>query len=164
MKLLKTWEGRLLHPRCDDRTEAVLAAWCDQTDSYWPGLFYCYGDYRIPGTNNGTERHIKDMKQLVRLLSRSPNPAARFISHAATNSMVGSRPTLPGEAFLASRSSEDIRNAEKQLRAKRGRQTVQRQVRRSPAKFAAEFLEQWKQSFDPPHNDYPPPQREFAAS
>lgn len=153
-----------MNPRCDEHTKGVLEAWCDQTDSYWPGLFYSYGDYRVPGTNNGMERHIKDMKQLVRLLSRSPNPAARFITHAATNSIVGSRPVLPGEAFLAGRSTEDFKKAQQVLRSRRRKQSVHHQVRRNPAKFAEHFLERWKQSFLSPQSEHPPPERAFSAS
>ena len=68
-KLRKTWERRLLHPECEEdvKAEAVLRKWCEQRDSYWPGLFHCYGDYRIPGSNNDIERFINDMKQLEQL-------------------------------------------------------------------------------------------------
>jgi len=44
-KLRESWERRLRSPRCDADMKAaeMLKDWCKQTDSYWPGLFHCYG-------------------------------------------------------------------------------------------------------------------------
>ena len=147
LKLRKTWEGRLLHPECEEdiKAEPVLSKWCEQTDSYWPGLFHCYGDYRIPGSNNDIERFIKDMKQLVRVLSRNPNPAVRFITHAATNALLATRPVLPDEKTLASYSAEAMREATRQLQERRRAMGIQQQVRRSPHRFGEACLNRLRQ-------------------
>jgi hypothetical protein len=141
-KLYKTWENRILNPRCDDdiKAEPVLSKWCEQTDSYWPGLFHCYGDYRIPGTNNDIERFIKDMKQLERALSKNPNPAMRFILHAARNALLSTRPVLPDEHFLAAQSEETMREAARLLREQSRTMGIQQQVRRSPKRFGESLL------------------------
>jgi hypothetical protein len=147
-KLRKNWERRLASPRCEADLEAaeMLGAWCDQTDSYWPGLFYCYGDYRIPATNNEMELWIKEMKQLERRLSGNPNPAARFIRHAAINALLASRPRLPDETFLASRSEQEVKAAVRRLNARRRKLGLSHLVRRDPTRFAELVLERWKQS------------------
>lgn len=156
LKLRDGWERRLRSPRCDEQTRSILSAWCEQTDSYWPGLFHCYGNPHIPATNNGTEQLIKETKQLERLLSRSPKPAVRFIRHAATNAKVRGWPRLPGKEFLASRSIEQLRDAERQLRERRRQQGVQSRARRDIDGFAQEVLKRWKQSNDPPAPEHPP--------
>ena len=147
-KLRKSWERRLLHPRCEDDINAaeMLNAWCEQTDSYWPGVFHCYGDFRIPATNNEMERFIKAMKQLERRLSGNPNPEMRFIRHAAINALVGTRPTLPGEDFLASVSREAWSEAEQRLARRQKKHGLSRLVRRNPERFCELLLERWKQS------------------
>lgn len=148
-KLRKSWEKRLLNPksRADigDEPEEMLSNWCNQTDSYWPGLFHTYGDFRIPGTSNDIERHIKEMKQLVRNLSRNPNPAQRFIRHAATNAIVSSHPSLPDAAELAIRSTEQIAAAKKQLADRRRSLSATQLARRNPKKYREAFVERWKQ-------------------
>jgi hypothetical protein len=146
-KLRKTWERRLLYPECEEDVKAapVLKKWCDQTDSYWPGLFHCYGDYRIPGSNNDIERFINDMKQLVRVLCRNPNPAVRFIRHAATNALLATRPVLPDARTLASYSEEAIREATRQLRQRRRTMGIEQQVRRNPTRFGEACLRRLRQ-------------------
>lgn len=108
----------------DDNTWRILAKWYNQTDTYWPGLFHCYADPRIPATSNDIERLIKDMKQLERVLSRNPRPAARFILNAPTNSIVTSHPELPGAELLAQLGPDALRHAEAQLRRERKRRGV----------------------------------------
>ena len=126
----------------------MLKDWCKQTDSCWPGLFHCYGDDRIPGTNNEIERFIKEMKQLERKLSRNPNPELRFIRHAAINALLAHRPSLPGETFLARLSEQEWKTAEQLLAAERRKQGLSHLIRRKPERFAELILERWEQSWN----------------
>ena len=144
-KLRKNWEKRIASPRCSADLDAaeMLGDWCAQTDSYWPGLFHTYSDFRLPGTSNDIERHIKDNKQLVRKQSGSPNPARRFIRHGATNAVVTSRPVLPDKNDLASRSAGDWAVAKKELAARRKSHTALHLARRDPEKYRKRFLERW---------------------
>ena len=124
----------------------MLSDWCDQTDSYWLGLFHCYGDFRIPATNNEMERFIKEMKQLERTLSRNPNPEIRFIRHAAINALLASRPSLPGEDFLANVNAQEVKAAVRRLASRRKEQGLAHLLRRNPERFCELALERWKQS------------------
>lgn len=147
-ELRESWERRLRNPQSpeDIKAAGMFKAWCDQTYSYWPGLFHCYGDFRIPATNNEMERFIKEMKQLERKLSRNPNPELRFIRHAAINALLAHRPSLPDETFLASVSAHDWKAAEQSLAAQRRKLGLSRLIRRDPDRFADLILEQWKQA------------------
>ena len=53
-KMHERWVERMMRPQPsgDNREWAILGTWCNQTKNYWPGLFHCYADPRIPGTNN----------------------------------------------------------------------------------------------------------------
>jgi hypothetical protein len=148
-KLRKAWEKRAASPRCQADTEEteMLSNWCEQTDSYWPGLFHTYSDFRLPGTSNDIERYIKDQKQRVRQQSRNPNPARRFIRNAATNAVVSSRPVLPDKDDLATRSAQEWGAAQKELAARRQSLTAQQQARRTPKKYTERFLERWRTIF-----------------
>jgi hypothetical protein len=132
------------HKTGDVQGFEILATWCNQTKNYWPGLFHCYADPRIPGTNNSLELFIKEMKQMVRLLSRNPNPATRVIRHAATNAIVVTRPELPGKEFLAKCSPQLLAKVEKSLKFRRRRNGAVLRVRRDVQGFANGVLERWK--------------------
>lgn len=152
MKLRKTWETRLSSPIYKGQIveHGILLGWCDLTDAYWPGLFHCYSDPRIPATNNELERHIKRMKQLERVFSSHANPAMRFISHAATNSKVTALPIIPDEKALARHTTQDIRDATKRLKASRRKHGVAQRIRRTPKTFIEELLVRWKTACPPP--------------
>jgi hypothetical protein len=129
---------------CGDKEAwGMLMTWCNQTDNYWPGLFHCYADPRIPGTSNDIERLIKEMKQLERLLSRSPRPAARFILNAPTNALLTSHPELPGAAALARLGPDVLEQAEDRLRSERKRRGVGWRAIRNFKAAKASLLERW---------------------
>ncbi len=134
----------------DEEALSMLAKWCDQTDTYWPGLFHCYADPRIPATSNDVERLIKDMKQLERLLSRNPRPAARFILHAPTNAIVTSHPELPGAEFLARLGPDVLRTAEARLQSVRVKRSIGWRTIRNFKKAKATVLERWKDACSDP--------------
>ena len=129
---------------------AILADWCNQLDSYWPGLFHCYSDPRLPGTNVAMERHIKEMKQWERVISRNPNPAVRFTRHAAINATVITHPQLPGADFLASRSTAELQTVTRVLKAQRRKQGVASLVRRDMDRFKRGIVARWKEACAPP--------------
>lgn len=145
-KMHERWVERMMRPQPsgDNREWAILGTWCNQTKNYWPGLFHCYADPRIPGTNNALEAFIKQMKQMVRLISRNPNPATRFIGSAAMNAIAVTHPELPGEDFLASRSASVMQQAEASLLGRRRKLGASLKVRRDVDGFAASVLERWK--------------------
>ena len=147
-ELRKSWECRLRNPQCDAdiTSEKMLKDWCKQTDSYWPGLFHCYGDSRIPRTNNEMERFIKEMKQLERKLSRNPHPELRFILHAAINALLAHLPSLPDETFLVSLSEQEWKTPEQRLTKQRRKLGLSHLIRRKPERFAELILEKLKQS------------------
>lgn len=134
---------------------SMLAGWCNQTDTYWPGLFHCYADPRIPATNNDIERLIKEMKQLERVLSKNPRPATRFIMHAPTNAMVTSRPQLPGAEFLARLGPEVIRQTEARLRGERKRRGVGWRAIRNFKGAKATLVERWEEACREPDTRQP---------
>jgi len=137
----------------DGRAWALLANWCNQTDNYWQGLFHCYADPRIPATNNDMEHLIKEMKQLERVLSRNPNPAIRFILHAATNALVTGRPSLPGADYLARCGADAMHQAETRLRADRKRRGVGWRAIRNFKDAKVSLLERWKLACDESKTD-----------
>lgn len=147
-KKRERWLSRILRSAstADPEDGVIYATWCNQVDSYWPGLFHCYADPRIPNTNNDMERFIKEMKQLERFLSRNPNPAVRFLRNAATTALVVTRPELPGERFLASRTAADLRMAADVLLAQRKKFGAAQMVRRDVTKFAAHTVARWKEA------------------
>ena len=147
-KMRDRWVQRLLRSTnlSDDKDYEILGAWCNKTDNYWPGLFHCYSDPRIPGTNNGMEIFIKEIKQLERHLSQNPNPATRVIRHAATNAIATTRPELPGKEFLARCSPQLIAQAEASLKAKRKTLGAARYARRNIDAFAENALERWRRA------------------
>lgn len=147
-KMRKQWVERMMRPQStgDERVWGILGTWCNQTDNYWPGLFHCYADPRIPGTNNSLEAFIKQMKQMVRLLSRNPNPATRFIGQAATNAIAFTHPELPGKDFLASRSAAVIQQAEASLKSRRRKLGAALRIRRDIDGFAKSVQERWKKA------------------
>jgi len=140
------WKSRLRKPlyKGQFKEQSILLDWCAITDSYWPGLFHCYADPRIPGTNNALERLIKDMKQLERVISRNPNPASRFVVHAATNAILSTRQELPTAEQLARHTPQQIKLASLRLKQRRRKQSIASRVRRSTIRFANELLERWK--------------------
>ena len=142
------WASALKRAAIIDDEDAwiMLATWCEQTDNYWPGLFWCYSDPRIPATNNALEQLIKEMKQLERVLSRNPRPAIRFILHAATNALVTSRPQLPGADFLAQLGAEAIQKAEARLRSERKQRGVRWRAIRDFDGAKIRLLEHWEQA------------------
>lgn len=147
-KIRERWVGRLMRHQSsgDDREWTILGAWCNQTDNYWPGLFHCYADPRIPGTNNSLELFIKEQKQFVRVLARNPRPATRFLRHAADNAIVLTRPKLPGKEFLARRSAVEMQQAEASLQAARRKLGAALRIRRDVDRFAMVVLERWKKA------------------
>lgn len=132
------------HAGLDEDSYVLLATWCNQTENYWPGLFHCYADPRIPATNNDMERLIKKIKQLERVLSKNPNPAIRFILHAATNALVTGRPELPGAEFLARCGPTVIRETEARLRAQQKRRGVGWLAIRNFDGAKERLLESWR--------------------
>lgn len=96
------------------------------------------------------ERHIKEMKQWERVISRNPNPAVRFTRHAATNATVIAHPQLPGAEFLASRSTAELQAATKILKAQRRKQGVASLVRRDMDRFKTGIIARWKEAWGPP--------------
>jgi hypothetical protein len=147
-KMRERWVERMMRPQGtgDDREWAILGAWCNQTDNYWPGLFHCYADPRIPGTNNSLELFIKQMKQMVRLISRNPNPATRVIGQAATNAIAVTHPELPGKEFLASRSAAVMQQAESSLKGRRRKLGAALRIRRDVDGFVKSVQERWKEA------------------
>lgn len=128
----------------DEDSWTLLATWCNQTDNYWPGLFHCYADPRIQATNNDMERLIKKIKQLERVISKNPNPANRFILHAATNALVTGRPELPGAEFLARCDPAMILQTEACLRAQQKRRGVGWRALRNFEGAKEGLLEAWR--------------------
>jgi hypothetical protein len=121
----------------------LLTDWCKITKSYWPGLFYCYSDHRIPQTNNELERLIKDLKRLERYLSKSPNPGKRFVRNAPINAHFINRRTLPGEEFLAKLNHGAIAAAKAALRVAGTKTGVLRGARRHYSRLLREIVALW---------------------
>ena len=142
------WVDRMMHPQGpgDEREWDVLGGWYSQTDNYWPGLFHCYADPRIPGTNNTMEQFINQQKQMFRVLARNPHPATRFIRHAADTAIVDTLPELPGKDFLARRSAAEMQQAEASLRASQRKLGAAQRIRRDVDGFARGVLERWKKA------------------
>jgi hypothetical protein len=143
------WEQQLnrLQRQPERLAESVLAAWCGTTDTYWAGLFHCYSNPYIPGTNNSTEQRIKDIKTFERVLAKNPKPAMRFLRHATINALfVGRDEELPGEDFVASASREDVATAKALLRRTQGRWGTMRKARLQRTKLLGSLQERWKQA------------------
>lgn len=148
-KMRENWEGQLkrLQRSPNELAESVLTAWCGTTETYWPGLFHCYSNPYIPGTNNSTEQRIKDIKTFERVLAKNPKPAIRFLRHAAINALfIGRDGDLPGEDFIANTSREDIAAAKNTLRGGQGRWAVMRKARLQRTKLLGQLQERWKQA------------------
>lgn len=142
------WEKELTRLRRGpkDPRRRLLTEWCKITRSYWPGLFHCYSDPRIPATNNEMERLIKDLKQLERLLSKSPNPGMRFVRNAPINAHFINRRSLPGEEFLAKLSTETIGATKAALRRCAAKTGILRGARQHYSRTLAEIRTEWTQS------------------
>ncbi len=128
------WQAELVTAQSTDetpKTQRVLSEWERLTDLYWPGLFHCLVNPRIPATNNGTERAILALKQLERVLSRNPKPAKRFVRNAATNAYFLNLPSLPGEEFIATRRPHEFQQAAAYLKERRRQAGIAYQARRN---------------------------------
>lgn len=120
-EMRKNWELELQKLDAASEKDALgvefLAECCRITDEQWVGLFHCYVNPRIPGTNNGTEQLIATLKSLERVLSRNPNPGARFIRNAPVMALFVNQQRPPGAAFIGTRGPEDMARVRRQLRA-----------------------------------------------
>lgn len=127
------WETELqrLRSHPEDPARPLLKEWIGLTKSYWPGLFHCYVDDRIPRTNNEMERFIKELKTLERRLSQNPNPAVRFNRNAPVNAAFANRAALPGFDYLACCSTEEIEAAKKSMKASRRKTGIMRLSRKN---------------------------------
>lgn len=136
------------HPEVphDEEAYALLNGWSNRLELYWKNLFHCYSNPHIPATNNEMERVILDLKQLERILSRSPRPGDRFIRHAATNAMVVGRPELPGETFLVRCGQKAIEQAVTRLRAQRKQHGIGVTACRDWPRARDRLLAQWKEA------------------
>lgn len=114
------------------------------TDDQWEGLFHCYGNPRIPQTNNGTEQLIAQLKSLERLLARNPSPGSRFIRSAPITAAFVNRETLPGESFIASRSPEEIALVRRNRKAAAHKASVARQARHNLPQLIERLKARWK--------------------
>ena len=130
-------------PKKPSPEQELLAKWCKITRSYWPGLFWCYSDPRIPRTNNELERLIKDLKRLERFLSRSPNPGRRFVTNAPINAVFINRRNMPGEDFLAKLTHSKFAEVKATLRAAAGKEGVLRGARRRYSRVLQDIVADW---------------------
>lgn len=134
----------------DAEAWGMLMTWCNQTDNYWPGLFHCYADPRIPATSNDIERLIKAMKQLERILSRSPRPGTRFILNAPVNALVTSHPQLPEAESLANLGPRVLQQVEARLRSERTRRGIGWRATRNLKAAKVTLLTRWKDACKEP--------------
>jgi hypothetical protein len=144
-ELRQTWEKRLskIDLSADKPGAYFLSECCRLTDDQWDGLFHCFSNPRIPGTNNGTEQFIGQLKSLERVLAKNPNPGARFIRNAPINAAFVNRRQFPGKTFIAGRTPDEmaaIRQARKKAAHKVG---VARLARKDIHKLLDRLKKQW---------------------
>jgi len=145
------WEDQLAQltaSESDQEAAELLNAWQGLMDSYWPGLFHCYGNPYLPATNNGTEKLIGQLKRLEQFLANNSRPASRFVRNAPHLALLVNRQQLPGEAFLASRRSEDFRKAKAYLQARRERAGMASRARADFSGVLKGLEERWNNSSD----------------
>lgn len=156
-ELRKGWEKELraLQRKADTSAAPILKEWIKLTNSYWPGLFHCYIDTRIPQTNNEMERFIKELKTLERRLSRMPKPALRFTRNAPVNATFANRRVLPGAEELARHSREDLERAKEAMRSNTKKLGVYRLARRNIDKALSRVLQLWSRGGQGPPSPKP---------
>ena len=165
-KMTDAWEASLRNFSEDPKNPAaqVLASWGKTTASYWPGLFHTYSSPYIPGTNNSTEQTIKKSKSNERVFSGNPNPAHRFLRHAAINAIFIGMDELPGAEFLRSLTHEDIAKAKATLRSTSARWVIIHRARHRRAEHLNRLEERWKQAeHSPPFVETMDGSEEFAS-
>ncbi len=123
------------------------------TDEQFEGLFHCFINPHIPGTNNGTEQLIKRLKSDERTQSKMPNPGERFINNAPISALFITQENVPDEAFIASRTREEMTQARTALKQTRHRTGVARLARSDLPKLLDRVKKRWALRSAPP----PPP-------
>lgn len=145
-QLTEKWKSELAELKTrgeDDEAQALLAGWIKVAASYSADLFHCYSNPHIPPTNNAMEKFIGDLKKLEQLLANNPRPASRFVRHAPTRAIFFKCKQLPGQAFLASRSKEDLKQAKAYLELRRKHASIAYRARRDFTRTVRSLQEQW---------------------
>lgn len=116
------------------------------TDDQFDNLFHCYDNPRIPNTNNGMEQLIAHLKSLHRQMAKNPNPGAQFIRNAPTTALLNTRKPLPGEAFVGSRTPEQMAEVRAQLREASRQAGIGKLARRNLPELMSRIKSRWKGS------------------
>lgn len=150
-QLREDWENEIarLEHGPDEAGRFFLAECCRITDEQWAGLFHCYSNPRIPPTNNGTEQLILVLKNQERMQAKSPNPGARFIRNAPIRALFINRQRASDEAFIGSRSREQMDQARCRLRTVSRTTGVARLARRDLPRLLDRIKQRWRR----PHHD-----------
>lgn len=149
-RLLRELQGkwvqkmRQLDDSPDDPAIAFLVEAFHVTEDQFENLFYCYMNPRIPATNNGTEQLIGTLKSLERQMAKNPNPGARFIRHAPTEGILLNLKTLPGEAFIGTRTPEDMKRVRLLLREESRQAGIGKLARRDLPELMSRIRKRWK--------------------
>ena len=118
------------------------------TESYWPGLFWCYDVPGLPRTNNDLEQFFGSVRYHQRRATgrKQPGPAlvlrgiARLIAAAATR-----HGSFTAEDLAEAGSAEWLRLRE-QLDNRRQRRVDHRRFRKDPDRYLRQLEEQFIQS------------------
>ena len=146
-KLTEKWKTELAdlqEDKDEPETEELLKGWLKQAASYAPGLFHCYANPYLPGTNNDMEKFIGDLKKLEQFLANNSRPASRFVKNAPIHAIVFNRKQLPGLEFINSRRREDIKRAKAYLETRRKRASIAYRARRDFSGTVKSIREQWE--------------------
>ncbi|MBI3840953.1 MAG: hypothetical protein HY297_03235 [Thaumarchaeota archaeon] len=149
-RLLRELQGkwvanmRRLDDSPDDPVLPFLVEAFGVTQSQFYNLFHCYTNPRIPATNNGTERLLAVLKALERQLAKNPNPGARFIRNAPTEGLLLNLKTLPGEAFIGTRTPEDMARVRVFLREASRQAGVAKLARRDLPDLMNRIRKRWR--------------------
>lgn len=149
-RLLRELQGkwvanmRRLDDSPDDPALPFLVEAFGVTQSQFYNLFHCYTNPRIPATNNGTERLLAVLKALERQLAKNPNPGARFIRNAPTEGLLLNLKTLPGEAFIGTRTPEDMARVRASLREESRQAGVAKLARRNLPELMDRIRKRWR--------------------
>ena len=118
------------------------------TASYWPGLFHCYDDPRIPHTSNAIEHTFGKGKRLLRACggrkSTAVGPGSAggsfFLFTVAFHSTTS---RVERDALLMQYSKEEYRAARIKQAAIRRPEAKRRQFARSPDAVLDRIAENW---------------------
>jgi hypothetical protein len=121
------------------------------TQSYWPGLFHCYDDPRIPQTSNVIEGLFGFGKRILRKCGGRKSTAngcgsaggSFFLFTAALHAFI---PRKNREELLSTYSPKDYWNARQKQAQIRAPESKRRQYARAPDTYLERISQKWEKT------------------